>query len=195
MYNVGQISHIHNGPERKSFKGNNSNVLGGKRGSLIRLIIIGGLIIGTLHLLLEYLIVFDFLYKIPFISTLQYIASGALGSAVYKGGLASALLGLVFHYLIAFVIAAVFILGANKIPLLRRYAISASLLFGVAAFFVMNFIVMPLSAAPKVQFTSFSLIEAIIDHALTIGLPLGILIWRNAHAVHAADPIKLPSMP
>jgi len=72
------------------------------------------LIIGTLHLLLEYLIVFDFLYKIPFISTLQYIASGALGSAVYKGGLASALLGLVFHYLIAFVIAAVFILGANK---------------------------------------------------------------------------------
>jgi hypothetical protein len=45
----------------------------------------------------------------------------------------------------------------------------------------MNFIVLPLSAAPKVDGTLFDLIELIIEHALIIGLPLGIILRWNTN--------------
>jgi uncharacterized membrane protein YagU involved in acid resistance len=152
------------------------------RNSLVRSIAVGGIIIGTLHLIIQDFLVFSLLYKTPFISVLQYVASGALGDVAFAGGLATALLGVIFHYLISFVIAAVFIISAARIPLLRRNAIVGSILFGVAAWFVMVFIVMPLSAAPPLPApTQFQFIEAIIEHALIIGLPLGILVWRNAN--------------
>ena len=152
------------------------------RNSLVRSIAVGGIIIGTLHLIIQDFLVFSLLGKIPFISIWQYIASGALGDVAFAGGLATALLGVIFHYLISFVIAAVFIISAARIPLLRRNAIVGSLLFGVAAWFVMNFIVTPLSAAPPLPApTLFQLIEGIIDHILIVGLPLGILVWRNAN--------------
>jgi len=153
------------------------------RNSLLRSIVSGGVIIGTLHLVIQSFIVFSLLYKVPFISVVQYVASGALGDAAFAGGLATALLGVIFHYLISFVIAAVFIMSATRIPLLRRNAIVGSILFGVAAWFVMGFIVIPLSATPVLPPpTLFQLIEGFIEHALIIGLPLGILVWWNAKA-------------
>jgi len=153
------------------------------RKSLVRSIFWGGLIIGTLHLLIEDFVVFTLLYKSPFISNIQYIASGALGDAAFAGGPATALLGVVIHYLIAFVVATVFIISADRIPLLRRYPIASSLLYGVGAWFVMWFIVVPLSRTPVLPApTPFQLTEGIIDHALTIGLPLGIIVRRNARS-------------
>ena len=158
-----------------------SNTPVNNRNSLLRSIVLGGLIIGTLHLVIENFLVFSLLYKTPFMTVLQYIASGALGDAAFVGGLATALLGVIIHYLISFVIAGVFILSAARIPLLRRNVIVGSLLFGFAAFVVMNFIVIPLSATPVLPPpTLFQLIETIIDHVLTIGLPLGIIVRRNA---------------
>ena len=152
------------------------------RNAPLRSIAVGGIIIGTLHLIIQDFLVFSLLYKTPFISVLQYIASGALGEAAFAGGLATALLGVFFHYLISFVIAGVFILSAARIPLLRRNLIVGSLLFGFGAFVVMNFIVIPLSAAPVLPPpTLFQLIETIIDHILTIGLPLGIIVRRSAN--------------
>lgn len=151
------------------------------RNSLLRSIVLGGLIIGTLHLVIENFLVFSLLYKTPFITVLQYIASGALGDAAFTGGFATALLGVIIHYLISFVLAGVFILSAARIPLLRRNLIVGSLLFGFGAFVVMNFIVIPLSATPVLPPpTLFQLIETIIDHVLTIGLPLGIIVRWNA---------------
>jgi len=152
------------------------------RNSLLRSIVWGGVIVGTLQLVIQSFLVFSLLYKIPFISVMQYIASGALGDAAFAGGIATALLGVIFHYLISFVIAAVFIMSAARIPLLRRNAIVGSLLFGVAAWFVMDFIVTPLSAAPPSPApTLFQLIEGIIEHSLIVGLPLGIIVRRNAN--------------
>lgn len=152
------------------------------RNSLLRFSVIGGLIIGLLHLIIEDWIVFSLLYKSPFISVLQYIASAALGNAAFAGGFATALLGVLFHLFTALVIAAVFIVSADQISLLRRNLILGSILYGFGVFVVMNFIVLPLSAAPTLPPpTPFQLIETVIDHILTIGLPLGILLQRNAN--------------
>jgi uncharacterized membrane protein YagU involved in acid resistance len=89
---------------------------------------------------------------------------------------------LFFHLIISFVIAAVFIVAADRIPLLRRYAIVGSLLYGFGVFIVMNMIVTPLSATPPLPAPTMPwLIEGIIEHMLLVGLPLGIIVRRNVN--------------
>jgi hypothetical protein len=142
----------------------------------------GGLILGMLHLIIQSWFVFSFLEKNPFISTLQYVASGAMGNAAFAGGPATALLGLVLDFFMTTIMAGVFILSADRIPLLRSHVIPGSLLYGFGVFIVMNFIVLPLSAAPPLPAPPMWLfIEMILEHILLIGLPLGILVQRNAN--------------
>ncbi len=151
-----------------------------KSNSLPRLIALVGLIIGTADAIIYHWLVTSVLGGYPLTSVLQYIASGALGESAFAGGIATALLGLLFHFLISIVIAGIFILSADRIPLLRRYAIVGSLLYGFGVFIVMNMIVIPLSAAPPLPSpTTSQLIVNFMDHVLVVGLPLGILISRN----------------
>ena len=152
------------------------------RNSLLRLSVIGGLITGMLHLIIQSWFVYSFLEKNPFISVLQYVASGAMGNAAFEGGLATALLGLVLDFLMTIVMAGVFFLSADRIPLLRQHVIPGSLLYGFGVFIVMNFIVLPLSAAPPLPAPPMWLfIEIILEHILLIGLPLGILMRQYAN--------------
>jgi hypothetical protein len=151
--------------------------------SLLRLSVIGGIITGFLHFWIQIGIVFGLILKTPIISSLQYVASGAMGDAAFTGGLATALLGLVLDFIMTTIMAGVFILSVDRIPLLRRHVIPGSILYGFGVFIVMNLIVLPLSAAPALPAPPlWLLIEMILEHVLLIGLPLGILVQRNANA-------------
>ena len=153
------------------------------RSSLLRSIVLGGMFIGIVHLIIQQWLVFSVVNQVPFISVLQYLASGALGVGAFEGGIATALLGVLFHLLVSVVVAGVFILSADRIPLLRRYAIPGSLLYGLGVLIVMNLIVLPLSAAPPLPaWTTPQFIELFAEHVLVIGLPLGLLVRRNANA-------------
>jgi hypothetical protein len=154
----------------------------GHRYSPLRLSVIGGLVIAMLHLTIQSWFVFSILEKTPFISVLQYVASGAMGNAAFMGGFATALLGLVLEIVMTTIIAGVFILSADRIPLLRRHVIPGSLLYGFGVFIVMNFIILPLSAAPPLPAPPmWLLIEIILEHVLLIGLPLGLLVrWNDS---------------
>jgi hypothetical protein len=150
------------------------------RNSLLRLSVIGGLITGILHLIVQIGIVFGLILKTPIISSLQYVASGAMGDTAFTGGLATALLGLVLDFIMTTIMAGVFILSVDRIPLLRRHVIPGSILYGFGVFIVMNLIVLPLSAAPALPPPPlWLLIELVLQHILLIGLPLGILVRRN----------------
>ena len=158
----------------------NSTLLN-NRNSLLRSIAFGGMFIFISQFIHTWIVPI-LIQKNPFIVAWQYIASGALGMAAFEGGLATALLGVFFHLIISFVIAGVFILSADRIPLLRRYAIAGSLLYGFGVFIVMHMIVTPLSATPPLPAPTIPwLIEDIIEHILTVGLPLGILARWNAN--------------
>jgi hypothetical protein len=151
------------------------------RNALLRTIVLGGVLIFIIQFIHQW-IVATLIQGNPFALVWQYIASGALGNAAFEGGVATVLLGLLFHLIISFVIAGVFILSANRIPLLRRYAMGGALLYGFGVFIVMNLIVLPLSAAPPLPApTTPWLIEAVVEHILGIGLPLGILVRRDAN--------------
>jgi hypothetical protein len=150
------------------------------RNSLLRLSVIGGLITGMLHFIVQIGIVFGLILKTPIISSLQYVASGAMGDIAFTGGLATALFGLVLDFIMTTIMAGVFILSVDRIPLLRRHIIPGSILYGFGVFIVMNLIVLPLSAAPALPAPPlWLLIELVLQHILLIGLPLGILVRRN----------------
>ena len=152
------------------------------RNSLLRFGVIAGLIIGFADAVIYHWFVQNVLGGVPLISLYQYIASGALGESAFAGGIATALLGVLFHYIFSIVIAGVFILSVDRFPLLRRYLIPGSLLYGFGVFIVMNMIVTPLSATPPLPTpTTPELIVQIVDHVLVFGLLLGILVRRNAN--------------
>lgn len=152
------------------------------RNLLLRLSVIAGLITGFADEIIYHWFFTSVLGGVPLITFYQFIASGALGESAFAGGIATALLGVLFHYIFSIVIAGVFILSADRISLLHRYLIPGALLYGFGVFIVMNMIVMPLSATPPIPApTTVQLIVGILDHILIFGLLLGILVRRNAN--------------
>ena len=114
------------------------------------------------------------------IQVLQFIASGLLGPAAFEGGLAAAALGAALHFLIAFVVAAIYVGASSRIPALRAEPTAFGLLFGAAVYLVMTYAVLPLSAVPPSLFSFPMFLNGIISHALFVGLPIAMYARRIA---------------
>lgn len=150
------------------------------RNSLLRLSVIAGLITGFTDEIIYHWFVQNVLGGVPLITIYQYIASGALGESAFAGGIPAALLGVLFHFILSILIAGIFILGVDRIPLLRRYLIPGALLYGFGVFIVMNMVVTPLSATPPLPTPTMpELIINLSNHLLNFGLILGIIVRRN----------------
>lgn len=108
-----------------------------------RAILAGGLIAGTIDIGAASLI--NWLNPVII---LHAIASGVLGKASFYDGTTSAVLGLVLQWCMGLLIAAIFMLAATKLVWLKRRWIAAGIAYGVVIFFIMNYVVVPLSAAP-----------------------------------------------
>lgn len=112
------------------------------------------------------------------VQVLQYIASGALGQAAFRGGLATAALGALFHFIIAWVAAGVFVFAARRVPILKTRAVPFGLLYGAAVYFFMNYLVLPLSAVAPSSFHIGLFLNGVIGHALLVGLPIALYARR-----------------
>jgi len=109
--------------------------------SRLSAILLGGLIAGTIDIGAAALINF----AIPLL-ILHFIAGGLLGKAALAGGAAVELLGLALQWAMSLMIAAVYVVACGWLPILRRHWIGGGLAYGVGIFFVMNYVVVPLSA-------------------------------------------------
>src|SRR4051794_26482593 len=87
-----------------------------------------GLVSGTLDIT-DALVFYGFRGVRP-IPILQSIASGLLGRAAFKGGVSTAVLGLLLHFFIAFTATTVFYFAARRLAFLRRHAVVWGLLYG-----------------------------------------------------------------
>jgi hypothetical protein len=134
------------------------------------------LLVGTLDISDAF--IFYGLRGISSIRILQGIASGALGRAAFGMGQRSALLGLFFHFFIAFSATCVLLLAARKLPVAHHPWLYGAL-FGVALYIVMNYIVLPLSkiglrpTPPLVP-----LVNGIAALVFCIGIPLAFIARR-----------------
>jgi hypothetical protein len=148
----------------------------GLRG-LVRAVVLGGVVSGVLDALDGVVAYYGILGLNP-IQVLQYIASGALGKKAYEGGLISAGLGTVFHFLIAFVAAAVYVIAARNFRILRSSWVLAGLVYGVWVWVFMNFGVLPFSAVDGPPLTLPLVLNGVIGHAVFVGLPIAYFARR-----------------
>jgi hypothetical protein len=115
------------------------------RNAIATAILFGGLVAGTLDIGAASLMS----GKDPgFIC--QFIASGLIGkSAAFAGGTGTVVLGLVLQWAMSLIIAAIFVSASVRLSVLRRLWLVAGLAYGVGVFFVMEWIVVPLSAVGR----------------------------------------------
>jgi hypothetical protein len=109
---------------------------------------------------------------------LQGIAGGLLGPRTFQGGLVTAALGLLCHFIIAYGAATVFYAATRYAPFLLQNAVLCGALYGIAVYFFMNRIVVPLSAATKMPFSIKMMLIGIIIHVFCVGLPISLTIRR-----------------
>ncbi len=105
----------------------------------------------------------------------HHIAAGLIGlDASLGGGLPVVVLGTFLHFTIALGAAAVFVVADRWLKVLGRFPGPAGLVYGIVVYFVMNWIVVPLSAVagkswpPRVDW------GAVVGHMVLIGLPIAL---------------------
>jgi uncharacterized membrane protein YagU involved in acid resistance len=118
---------------------------------------------------------------VPPVRILQGIASGLLGPQAFREGVATAALGGVLHFLIAFSAAAVFYVASRKIEFITRRPILSGALYGVCVYLVMYWVVMPLSRFHPPQTVTRSII-AIVTHVICVGMPISLMVRRYSMA-------------
>jgi len=116
-------------------------------------IVVGGLVAGNVDIGAASLI-----NGVNPIVILRAIASGLLGNASFDGGTPAAALGYALQCGMSVLIATVFVTAARVLPGLRFRWIAAGVSFGIVVYFVMEYVVVPLSAighAPRFHVVSF----------------------------------------
>jgi hypothetical protein len=109
----------------------------------------------------------------------QSIASGWLGAAAFKGGYKTAALGVASHFLIAFGAAAVFAFASRRWPWLVEHVYLSGALYGIAVFWFMQLVVLPLSAISFKQNLSWPVVmTGMLVHILCVGLPIALCAKR-----------------
>ena len=116
---------------------------------------------------------------------LQGIAGAILGPATFRGGAATAALGLAMHFGVAFMAASVFYLLSRRFPVLVESPVLGGFAFGIFWLFVMYRGVIPLSAAfrtlylTNVKRTLPALWPLpILVHMTCVGLPIALAVRR-----------------
>ena len=149
------------------------------RPRLFDTVVLGGLLAGLLDIL-DAFIVARLSGGSP-TRVLQFIASGVLGNGAFQGGLPAAALGLALHFFIALSAAAAYFAIARQWPVAIRHPWIAGPVFGVALYFVMNLVVLPLAGfRGGIPTAPQALLNGLAIHALGVGLPIAWFASRSA---------------
>ena len=107
----------------------------------------------------------------------QAIAGGVLGMSTFEAGWWSVILGVALQGAMSLAIATCCVLASNQSQFLARRWIYAGCIYGVIVFFVMNYIVVPLSASRTTpHFSTAWLIKNVLAMLL-----FGLIISGVAH--------------
>ena len=148
-------------------------------------VLLGGLVAGT----------FDITYACTFWAikrgvlptrVFQSVASGVLGDSSFTSGWRSATLGLVLHYFIATSMAVTYYLFARKWSDLWQRPWVYGPLYGLLLYGIMNYIVVPLSAANPGSRNLVWVLLSVAVHAFLIGTPIALFARRAGLAAQSA---------
>jgi uncharacterized membrane protein YagU involved in acid resistance len=141
----------------------------------------GGLAAGLLDLAAVF--AFWAVRDVPPTAILRSIASALLGPAAAESGSRGALLALFLHVAVSFAFAASYVVLSSRAPVLRARPIAGGVAYGLVAYVVMTFVVVPLSRAtfgtdwpPPL----LNLAASLFIHLFLFGLPIALAASRIA---------------
>ena len=146
----------------------------------LKTIVFAGLVAGALDI--TYAFIIWGLRGVTPIRIGQSIASGLLGrEAAVGGGAATGLFGLVLHFTMATIIAAIYYGAARNIRSLVDRAVPCGIAYGLATYGVMNYVVLPLSAIGAVGDSgpAYIRITGALVHMFLIGLPIALITRKD----------------
>ena len=108
---------------------------------------------------------------------LQSIGAGLLGEASFAGGWRSAAIGAAAHGVIATCMVGAYVFAAPRLPVLVRQPLRWGAGYGLFLYALMNFVVVPLSAAPRNDMPAAWVAASVAVHVL-IGIASALLARR-----------------
>ncbi|MEQ1755817.1 MAG: hypothetical protein ABL973_16975 [Micropepsaceae bacterium] len=166
-------------------------------------IILGGLAAGILDIVYAFVVYGPLSLKMSPVDVLHSVAAGWIGrEAANAGGDGTALLGLATHFMIATLFAATFVEAANRFPALTARPVQWGVIYGLGLYVLMNYVVVPLSAAHASQHFAADLNEVasrlqaafsaprpkdplmlagtVFTHTIFVGVPIALITRRFA---------------
>ena len=110
---------------------------------------------------------------------MQYIASAIYGVEAFSGGTATVIIGTLLHFMIAFVIAAVYFYLYPVISPLRKWPVISGLLLGIAIWLFMKLVIIPFSKIQPAPVELSAVVISVIWHMVLVGLPISLITKRH----------------
>ena len=148
-----------------------------RRSSPLIFVLAGGVVAGTLDIVFA-CVFWALKAGVPARRILQSVAAGLLGRGSFQGGLTTAALGLFLQYVIAVSMSLAYYLVARRWPPLRRRPVACGAAYGLVLYGVMNYVVVPLSAAQTGSHDALWIGLSIAVHVLFVGIPIAVCAGR-----------------
>jgi hypothetical protein len=146
---------------------------------MLKPIAVATFISGTLDILLAMLLTLWFGREIP--DMLRMVASGPFPAATDMGA-GGAILGLVVHFTLIAIMAAIFMWIVRLRPALLDTPYRTALAYGVVTYFAMNWLVVPLRFGSPLPPKTLSIVTQLFAHIVLVGIPFALV------AVHYLKP-------
>jgi len=146
--------------------------------SATRAILWGGLAAGVLDIAAVF--AFWLGKDIGPLAILQSIATSVLGREAFELGALAVLVGACLHFAVSFVFAATYVAASSRVHVLRSRPAISGVAYGLIAYVIMTFVVVPLSRA---DFGSWppppvNLAASLFIHLFLFGLPIALVASR-----------------
>jgi hypothetical protein len=136
---------------------------------MLKPIAIATAVSGTLDILFAMILTWAFGRQIP--NMLRYVGSGPFPGATDMGA-GGAILGLVVHFVLMAIMAAVLALIVQWRPQLGATPLLTGLAYGLITYFIMNWLVIPVRFGTPLPPKALSVATQLFAHIVLVGIPM-----------------------
>jgi hypothetical protein len=130
---------------------------------------------GTLDILFAMILTLWFGREIP--NMLRYVASGPIPAATDMG-MGGAILGLLIHFALIAIMAAVLMFYLKRNPDYLEHPIWMGVVYGLITYAIMNWIVVPLRFDMPLPPSPLSIATQVFAHIVLVGIPMALVAGR-----------------
>ena len=142
---------------------------------MLRPIAVATAVAGTLDIVFAMILTVVFGREIG--NMLRYVGSGPFPQAT-EMGTSGAMLGLLVHFALMVIMTAVYVLAARRIPALVERPIQWGVLYGLATYAAMNWLVVPMRFGTPLPPSPLSMATQLFAHIVLVGVPIALIAAR-----------------